>query len=380
MALREREGQRLHHPDIFTQRTDYDLLAYYNQALARKEQLSHLDGDDMPTNSIILALPKAFERVRTEVVAEDSVKFVVYNHLDDMADQLNKIPISAAMLWVWPEKMPRSDQMRRSMQAVERHLQCGGTLDCFPPPFEKARKEEWEELRKVCVEVVRMLTGPARGFDAKQVLPQGFVDYEMKPYWCSRYQFNLNKPKDIKHTYTKKYGVPKEDDQTDNTGRAANVQKAQSNQEIRVPPQSRPLETQSRGAVHSPTPLPQQCSSRTSTSSRSRASNPQDPKGSTTQQGILNAGCPGRSLVWYKIISDKDEGRRGEYCSRSQPYIPRYLAALQAGGGLAAAHKGREGKRGIQRPRYLFRVAALHRGPATTVMLGKTRAVLRIQL
>ncbi|CAJ0606898.1 unnamed protein product [Cylicocyclus nassatus] len=169
MALREKEGQRLHHPDIFTQKTDYDLSAYYNQALARKEQLSHLDGDDMPTNSIILALPKAFERARTEVVAEDSVKFVVYNHLDDMADQLNKIPISAAMLWVWPEKMPRSDQMRRSMQAVERHLQCGGTLDCFPPPFEKARKDEWEELRKVCVEVVRMLTGPARGFDAKVI-------------------------------------------------------------------------------------------------------------------------------------------------------------------------------------------------------------------
>ncbi|CAJ0596257.1 unnamed protein product [Cylicocyclus nassatus] len=66
MALREKEGQRLHHPDIFTQKTDYDLSAYYNQALARKEQLSHLDGDDMPTNSIILALPKAFERVRTE--------------------------------------------------------------------------------------------------------------------------------------------------------------------------------------------------------------------------------------------------------------------------------------------------------------------------
>ncbi|CAJ0597047.1 unnamed protein product [Cylicocyclus nassatus] len=163
MALREREGQRLQHPDIFTQKTDYDLSAYYNQALARKEQLSHSDGDDMPTNSIILALPKAFERVRTEVAAEDSVKFVVYNHLDDMADQLNKIPISAAMLWVWPEKMPRSDQMRRSMQAVERHLQCGGTLDCFPPPFEKMRRDEWEELRKVCIEVVRMLTGPARG-------------------------------------------------------------------------------------------------------------------------------------------------------------------------------------------------------------------------
>ncbi|VDN25308.1 unnamed protein product [Cylicostephanus goldi] len=131
MALREKEGQRLQHPEILT---DYDLSAYYNQALARKEQFSPMDGDDMPTNSIILTLPKAFERVLAEVVLENSVKFVSYNHLDDMADQLNKIPISAAMLWVWPEKMPRSDQMRRSMQAVERHLQCGGTLDCFPPP------------------------------------------------------------------------------------------------------------------------------------------------------------------------------------------------------------------------------------------------------
>ncbi|KAL6738968.1 hypothetical protein Aduo_012464 [Ancylostoma duodenale] len=137
--------------------------------MAGKEHLKQFDDDDMHTNSIILALPQSFAKVETEIEREPSIKSVVYNHLDDMADQLNKIAISASILWVWPNRMPRSDQMRRCMQAIERHLQCGGTLDCFPAPFEKCSKDEWNDLRRACIEAVRMLTGPARGFDARVV-------------------------------------------------------------------------------------------------------------------------------------------------------------------------------------------------------------------
>ncbi|EYB84337.1 hypothetical protein Y032_0318g2346 [Ancylostoma ceylanicum] len=147
VAVREKEGQRLHHPDIFPQNPGYDISVFYAQVMARREQLTQFDDDDMPTNSIILALPQSFARVETEVGREPSVKFVVYNHLADMADQLNKIAISAAIVWVWPHRMPRSDQMRRCMQAIERHLQCGRTLDCFPAPFEKYSKDEWDDLR-----------------------------------------------------------------------------------------------------------------------------------------------------------------------------------------------------------------------------------------
>ncbi|VDP44412.1 unnamed protein product [Heligmosomoides polygyrus] len=86
-----------------------------------------------------------------------------------MADQLNKIPISSAMVWVWPEWMPKQEHMGVCMQAIERHLQCGGTLDCFPAPLEKAREEHWEQMRLVCLELVQMLTGPKRGFDARVI-------------------------------------------------------------------------------------------------------------------------------------------------------------------------------------------------------------------
>ncbi|VDP58941.1 unnamed protein product [Heligmosomoides polygyrus] len=123
----------------------------------------------MPTNSIILAVPKSFGRVLTDFEPEPTVKFVVYNHPGDMADQLDKLPISAAVVWVWPETTPSSPHMRTCLQAIERHLQCGGTLDCFPAPFEKLRQDLWEQMRRVCVEVVHMLTGPKRGFDARVI-------------------------------------------------------------------------------------------------------------------------------------------------------------------------------------------------------------------
>uniref|UniRef100_A0A183GJ37 TAFII55_N domain-containing protein n=1 Tax=Heligmosomoides polygyrus TaxID=6339 RepID=A0A183GJ37_HELPZ len=129
-AVKEREGVRLAHPPIFSHHPGYDISAYYAQAMVRREQISEQGSDDMPTNSIILAVPKSFGRVLTDFEPEPTVKFVVYNHPGDMADQLDKLPISAAV-------------------AIERHLQCGGTLDCFPAPFEKLRQDLWEQMCRV---------------------------------------------------------------------------------------------------------------------------------------------------------------------------------------------------------------------------------------
>ncbi|VDO71347.1 unnamed protein product [Heligmosomoides polygyrus] len=165
-ALKENEGKRLVHPEIFSHYPGYDISAYYAQAMARREQISEFYSDDMPTNSIVVALPKSFGRALTELEPDPTVKFVVYNHLGDMADQLSKLSITAAMVWVWPEVTPKSVNMRQCLQAIERHLQCGGTLDCFPAPFERALQDHWEQMRCVCVEVIQMLTGPQRGFDA----------------------------------------------------------------------------------------------------------------------------------------------------------------------------------------------------------------------
>ncbi|VDO93780.1 unnamed protein product [Heligmosomoides polygyrus] len=86
-----------------------------------------------------------------------------------MADQLNKIPISSAIVWVWPEWMPKQEHMGVCLQTIERHLQCGGTLDCFPAPLKKAREEHWDQKRLVCLEVIQMLIGPKRGFDARVI-------------------------------------------------------------------------------------------------------------------------------------------------------------------------------------------------------------------
>ncbi|VDP06091.1 unnamed protein product [Heligmosomoides polygyrus] len=47
------------------QHPGYDISAYYAQAMARKEQISEFyKSDDMPLNSIIVALPKSFSRVK----------------------------------------------------------------------------------------------------------------------------------------------------------------------------------------------------------------------------------------------------------------------------------------------------------------------------
>ncbi|VDO18529.1 unnamed protein product [Heligmosomoides polygyrus] len=168
-AVKEKEGVRLAHPSIFSHHLGYDISAYYAQAIVRREQISEQCSDDMPTNSIILAVPKSFGRVLTGFEPEPTVEFVVYSHLADMADQLDKLAISAAVVRVWPESTPSSPNMRTCLQAIERHLQCGGTLDCFPAPFEELRQDLWEQMRRVCVEVVHMLTGPKRGFDARVI-------------------------------------------------------------------------------------------------------------------------------------------------------------------------------------------------------------------
>ncbi|VDO81692.1 unnamed protein product [Heligmosomoides polygyrus] len=66
----------------------------------RREQTSEQCGGDMPTNSMVLAVPKSFGSVLTNFEPEPTIKFVVYNHLGDMSDQLDKLAVSAAGVWV----------------------------------------------------------------------------------------------------------------------------------------------------------------------------------------------------------------------------------------------------------------------------------------
>ncbi|KIH50757.1 hypothetical protein ANCDUO_19161 [Ancylostoma duodenale] len=135
--------------------------------MARRHQITTEYEDDMPGNPIIIAMPQSFSRVLKDVNEPPTVKFIVYSHFGDMADQLNKLPISSSIVWVWPNNMPTSRDMILVQQAVERHLQCGGTLDLIPPPFENSREKDWRRIAEVCREMAQFLTGPARGFDAR---------------------------------------------------------------------------------------------------------------------------------------------------------------------------------------------------------------------
>lgn len=45
----------------------------------------------------------------------------------------------------------------------------------YTPPYEERRSETWHETDEVCAEVVRVLTGPARGFDARVVDAYGTI-------------------------------------------------------------------------------------------------------------------------------------------------------------------------------------------------------------
>ncbi|VDP08899.1 unnamed protein product [Heligmosomoides polygyrus] len=137
---KEYEDKELAHPDLFPTSPGYDIELYYRMAMARRTQITSQSPDDMPGNPILVAVPKHFGRVLTDVIEPTTVKFLVYSHFGDLADQLQKQCISSAFVWVWPNVMQSTQHMLLVQQAVERHLQCGGTMELFPPPFELSGK------------------------------------------------------------------------------------------------------------------------------------------------------------------------------------------------------------------------------------------------
>ncbi|VDO69501.1 unnamed protein product [Heligmosomoides polygyrus] len=113
--------------------------------MVRREQISEQCSDDMPTNSIILAVQKSFGKVLTDFDPEPTL-------------------FSAAV--VWPESTPNSPNMRTCLQEKEAptvwwYAGLFPGAICFPPGSRGADAS--------CVEVVQMLTGPKRGFDARVV-------------------------------------------------------------------------------------------------------------------------------------------------------------------------------------------------------------------
>ncbi|KAK5976011.1 hypothetical protein GCK32_002825 [Trichostrongylus colubriformis] len=174
-ALRNARGKRIIHPPLFPAFPGYHIQSYYNQAIERMDQIPK-EYDDSPANPTIVALPLSFLRAEKELEENDKVKVMVYSTLDGLASQLNEQTISAAIVLVWPDSMPSTLHLNHVMHALERHLQCGGTLDMYPPPYEERRSEVWHSVKKVCAEVAEVLTGPARGFDARVVDAYGTID------------------------------------------------------------------------------------------------------------------------------------------------------------------------------------------------------------
>nr|CDJ89028.1 unnamed protein product [Haemonchus contortus] len=168
-AVKEKEDVELAHPPLFATNPGYDIELYYRMVMARRSQISTESTDDMPGNPIMVALPKQFARVMTDLLEPATVKFIVYSHFGDLADQLQKQSISSAFVWIWPNEVPNTQHMLLVQHAVERHLQCGGTMELFPPPFEMNRESEWRLIGTVCKKMAEFLSGPARGFEARIV-------------------------------------------------------------------------------------------------------------------------------------------------------------------------------------------------------------------
>ncbi|KHJ95385.1 hypothetical protein OESDEN_04672 [Oesophagostomum dentatum] len=66
------------------------IYAQKRQAMARLPRLTTGNSDEMPYNPVLIALPKSFGKVLKEVKEPSTVKFLVYTHFGDLADQLNK--------------------------------------------------------------------------------------------------------------------------------------------------------------------------------------------------------------------------------------------------------------------------------------------------
>ncbi|VDO64871.1 unnamed protein product [Heligmosomoides polygyrus] len=132
---------------LFPSFPGYNIESYYAQAVERLDQIPR-DYDDSLANPTIIALPLAFLRAEKDLEETDRAKVMVYTTLDGLACQLNQCPITAAIVLVWPDVMPSSHHISHLMRALERHLQCGGTLDMYPPPYEERRSEAWHEIKE----------------------------------------------------------------------------------------------------------------------------------------------------------------------------------------------------------------------------------------
>ncbi|KAK5976613.1 hypothetical protein GCK32_009201 [Trichostrongylus colubriformis] len=165
----EKKDVELTHPPIFPTNPGYDIELYYRVAMAPRAQIGTQKTADMPSNPIMIALPKEFARVLADVLEPPTVKFIAYTHFGDLADQLQEQSISSALVWVWPHEVPSTQHMLLVQHAIERHLQCGGTMELFSPPFELNRESEWRLIGTICKKMAEFSSGPARGFDARVV-------------------------------------------------------------------------------------------------------------------------------------------------------------------------------------------------------------------
>ncbi|KHJ95639.1 hypothetical protein OESDEN_04412 [Oesophagostomum dentatum] len=154
-ALEDKKGVELEHPEIFGTTPGYNaaprqcsIALRYRQAMAMRHKVEKDDGDDEPGNPTIITLPHSFGRVLKDVNEPESVKFIVYVDFDDMANQLDEQRISGAIVWVWPNALPNSDQIDHVVVALRKHLQYGGVLELVPPPFELSREENWSSIGK----------------------------------------------------------------------------------------------------------------------------------------------------------------------------------------------------------------------------------------
>ncbi|KAK5973970.1 hypothetical protein GCK32_022665 [Trichostrongylus colubriformis] len=175
LDLEKCSGKRIIHPPLFPAFRGYHTQSYYNQAIERLDLILK-ECDDSPANSTIVALPSSFLRAEKGLEENDQFKVMVYSTLDGLASQLNEQSISAAIVLVWRDSMPSTLHLNHVMHALEHHLQCEGTLDMYPPPYEGRRCEVWHSEKKVGAEIAEMLTGPARGFDARVVDAHGTIE------------------------------------------------------------------------------------------------------------------------------------------------------------------------------------------------------------
>lgn len=64
---------------------------------------------------MFIAVPQAFRRVNVEIGYPDNVTIYVYTDWSTLASKLLAIPIIAAVIIVWPDRMLESRHMRQML-------------------------------------------------------------------------------------------------------------------------------------------------------------------------------------------------------------------------------------------------------------------------